>query len=135
MDENMDSNGQHDVNAIDDLQKLKIKQLREEAAKRGISAHGTEKELLDRRCTDNGDVVRDNDIVKEEANGDKIVTTVKKDSVVMHCSESRNEPPAQTGTTPIRALRPEESKEEPRIVKFISLICNIRQPLCEDLER
>ncbi|KAG6428978.1 hypothetical protein SASPL_107017 [Salvia splendens] len=129
MEENMDSNGQQGVNAIDDLQKLKIKQLREEAAKREISACGTEKELLDRRCTDNDNVVRDNDIVKEEANGEKIVTTVKKDSVVMDYSESRYEPPAQTGTTPIRALRPEESKEEPRIVKFISLICNIRQPL------
>ncbi|KAG6423282.1 hypothetical protein SASPL_113673 [Salvia splendens] len=99
---------------------LQDTQLREEAAKREISARGTEKELLDRRCTDNDNVVRDNDIMKEEANGDKIVTTVKKDSVVMHCSESRNEPPAQTGTTPIRALRPEESKEEPRIVKSSS---------------
>ncbi|KAG6406305.1 hypothetical protein SASPL_133905 [Salvia splendens] len=135
MEENMDSYGQQDVNVIDDLQKLKIKQIREEAAKREISARGMKKELLDRRCTDNDNVVRDNDIVKEEVNGDKIVTTVKKDSVVMHCSESRNEPPAQTGTTPIRVLRPEESKEEPRIVKFISLICNIREPLREYLER
>ncbi|KAG6396591.1 hypothetical protein SASPL_142743 [Salvia splendens] len=115
MGENMDSNGQQDVQDIDDVQKLKIKQLREAAAKGELSACGTEKELLD--------VVRDNDIVKEEANGEKIVTTVKKDSVVMNYSESRSEPPAQTGSTP------DESKEEPRIVNFISLICTVKQPL------
>lgn len=60
--ENVDSNGPQDVNVIDELQKMNIKQLREEAAKRGISASGTKKELLDRFCTHNGNVARDNDL-------------------------------------------------------------------------
>ncbi|XP_047966104.1 poly [ADP-ribose] polymerase 2 isoform X2 [Salvia hispanica] len=237
-EENVDSNGPQDANVIDELQKMNIKQLREEAAKRGISASGTKKELLDRLCTHNDNVERDNDLVKEEAKEEKIVTTVKKGSAVMdkclpdnikaqyhvlqvgdeiydamlnqtnlgqnnnkffviqvlesddsgrfmvyfrwgrvgvkgqtklngpytsrqsaitefekkfydktrNCwcdrinfvshprsytwlemdySESRNEPPAQTEKAPIRTLRPEESKVEPRIAKFISLICNM----------
>lgn len=61
-EENVDSNGPQDANVIDELQKMNIKQLREEAAKRGISASGTKKELLDRLCTHNDNVERDNDL-------------------------------------------------------------------------
>ncbi|KAL1558385.1 Poly [ADP-ribose] polymerase 2 [Salvia divinorum] len=246
-EENVDSNGPQNVNAIDELQKMNIKQLREEAAKRGISASGSKKELLDRLCTHNDNVSHDNDLVKEEVKEEKIVTTVKKGSAVMdkclpddikaqyhvlqvgdeiydamlnqtnlgqnnnkffviqvlesddsgrfmvyfrwgrvgvegqnklngpytsqqaaiadfekkfsdktrNCwcdrtnfvshprsytwlemdyNESRNEPPAQTEKAPIRTLMPDESKVEPRIAKFISLICNMsmmRQQMME----
>lgn len=50
--ENADSNGPQ-VKAIDELQRMTIKQLREEAAMRGISTSGTKKELLDRLCANN----------------------------------------------------------------------------------
>ncbi|XP_057782300.1 poly [ADP-ribose] polymerase 2 isoform X2 [Salvia miltiorrhiza] len=237
-EENVDSSGPQKVKAIDELQKMTMKQLREEAAKRGVSASGTKKDLLDRLCTHNDNVSRDNNLVKEEAKEEKIVTFVTKGSAVMDkylpdnikaqyhvlqvgdeiydamlnqtnlgqnnnkffviqvlesddggrfivyfrwgrvgvkgqdklngpytsqqaaiaefekkfhdktqnswCnrrnfvshprrytwlemdySESRNEPPVQAEKAPIRALRPEESKVEPRIAKFISLICNM----------
>ncbi|KAH6813942.1 polymerase [Perilla frutescens var. frutescens] len=76
--ENADSNAPQNVKAIDELQRMNIKQLREEAATRGISASGTKKELLDRLCIHN-----DSDPLKEEAKEEKIVTTMKKGSAVM----------------------------------------------------
>lgn len=59
---NVDSNAPHKVKAIDELQRMNIKQLREEAATRGISASGTKKELMDRLCTNNANVSSDNDL-------------------------------------------------------------------------
>lgn len=54
--ENVDSNGPQKVKAIDELQRMSIKQLREEAVVRGFPASGTKKELLDRLCGNNVDV-------------------------------------------------------------------------------
>lgn len=61
-EENVDSDGPQKVKAIDELQKMNIKQLREEAAIGGISASGTKKELLDRLCTHNANVSCDNNL-------------------------------------------------------------------------
>ncbi|GFP85576.1 poly [ADP-ribose] polymerase 2 [Phtheirospermum japonicum] len=66
---------------IDDLRAMNVKQLREEAGKRGISAAGTKKELMERLCADNDDVSNDNDPVKKEE--EKIVTATKKGSAVL----------------------------------------------------
>ncbi|KAL0371463.1 UNVERIFIED_CONTAM: Poly [ADP-ribose] polymerase 2 [Sesamum angustifolium] len=70
---------------IDELQKMNIKQLREEAAKRGISAAGTRKELLERLFSDNDNVSNDKDQVSstEEEKEEKIVTATKKGSAVL----------------------------------------------------
>lgn len=49
------------IRAIDDLRKLNIKQLREQASLSGVSASGSKKELLERLCkdsqTNNDDIV------------------------------------------------------------------------------
>ncbi|XP_020550285.1 poly [ADP-ribose] polymerase 2 isoform X1 [Sesamum indicum] len=73
------------IKIIDELQKMNIKQLQEEAAKRGISAAGTKKELLERLCSDNDNVSNDKDQVSsaEEENEEKIVTATKKGSAVL----------------------------------------------------
>ncbi|KAL3648050.1 Poly [ADP-ribose] polymerase 2 [Castilleja foliolosa] len=72
------------VRDIDDLRAMNVKQLREEAVTRGISAAGTKKELLERLCADNDDISNDNDTgnrVKEEE--EKMVTATKKGSAVL----------------------------------------------------
>ncbi|KAL0435900.1 UNVERIFIED_CONTAM: Poly [ADP-ribose] polymerase 2 [Sesamum radiatum] len=68
--ENADSHATVQMKAIDELQKMNIKQLREEAAKRGISAAGTKKELLERLCSDNDNVSNDKDQEEEERKED-----------------------------------------------------------------
>lgn len=61
-EENMDTSGPQKVKAIGVLEKMNIKQLREEAATRGISASGTKRELLDRLCPHEDKVSRDNNL-------------------------------------------------------------------------
>ncbi|KAI3449469.1 hypothetical protein Pfo_006134 [Paulownia fortunei] len=82
-EENADSHAPRKVKAMDDLRTMNIKQLREEASIRGISAGGTKKELLERLCADNDNVSSDNDPVKEEKEEEKIVTATKKGSAVL----------------------------------------------------
>lgn len=59
-EENVDSKVPEKVKTIDELQRMNIKQLREEAATRGISASGTKKELVDRLCNHSNNVSSDN---------------------------------------------------------------------------
>ncbi|PIN07214.1 NAD(+) ADP-ribosyltransferase [Handroanthus impetiginosus] len=77
------ANAPQKVKATDDLQTMNIKQLREEATKRRISASGTKKELLERLSADNDNVSSDINPVKEEKNEEKIVTAMKKGSAVL----------------------------------------------------
>ncbi|KAL8548706.1 hypothetical protein ACS0TY_007826 [Phlomoides rotata] len=81
--ENVVSNVLQKVKAIEELQRMTIKQLREEAAMRGISACGTKKELLDSLCANSDDVSSDYGPVKEETKEEKIVTAMKKGSAVL----------------------------------------------------
>ncbi|KAK4418123.1 Poly [ADP-ribose] polymerase 2 [Sesamum alatum] len=84
-EEDADSHETVKMNTIDELQKMNIKQLREEAAKRGISAAGTKKELLERLCSGNDNVSNDKDQVSsvKEEKEEKIVTATKKGSAVL----------------------------------------------------
>ncbi|KAK4406998.1 Poly [ADP-ribose] polymerase 2 [Sesamum angolense] len=83
--EHADSHSTLKTKTIDELQKMNVKQLREEAAKRGVSAAGTKKELLERLCSDNDNVSNDKDQVSstEEEKEEKIVTATKKGSAVL----------------------------------------------------
>ncbi|KAL0389646.1 UNVERIFIED_CONTAM: Poly [ADP-ribose] polymerase 2 [Sesamum calycinum] len=83
--EDADSHSTLKTKTIDELQKMNVKQLREEAAKRGVSAAGTKKELLERLCSDNDNVSNDKDQVSstEEEKEEKIVTATKKGSAVL----------------------------------------------------
>ncbi|KAL6500309.1 Poly [ADP-ribose] polymerase 2 [Orobanche hederae] len=81
-EENANSHAPQKVTDIDSLRAMNIKQLREEAVTRGISAAGTKKELLERLCADNDNVSsNNNDSVKEKK--EKIVTATRKGSAVL----------------------------------------------------
>ncbi|KAL6564174.1 Poly [ADP-ribose] polymerase 2 [Orobanche minor] len=81
-EENANSHAPQKVTDIDSLRAMNIKQLREEAVTRGISAAGTKKELLERLCADNDNVPsNNNDSVKEKK--EKIVTATRKGSAVL----------------------------------------------------
>ncbi|CAI9288697.1 unnamed protein product [Lactuca saligna] len=71
------------IRAIDDLRKLNIKQLREQASLIGVSASGSKKELLERLCNDSQ--TNNDDIVEEieERKKEKLVTATKKGSAVL----------------------------------------------------
>uniref|UniRef100_UPI001CB9A93C poly [ADP-ribose] polymerase 2 n=1 Tax=Erigeron canadensis TaxID=72917 RepID=UPI001CB9A93C len=76
------------VRAVDELKKLSVKQLREEAVVCGVSSGGSKKELLGRLC--NEPETNAKDIVEEIKNEDntnekkeKIVTATKKGSAVL----------------------------------------------------
>ncbi|XP_023744602.1 poly [ADP-ribose] polymerase 2 [Lactuca sativa] len=71
------------IRAIDDLRKLNIKQLREQASLSGVSASGSKKELLERLCKDSQ--TNNDDIVEEieERKKEKLVTATKKGSAVL----------------------------------------------------
>lgn len=60
--ENVNSNAPQKVKTSDELLRMTVKQLREEAATRGISACGTKSELLDRLCAHNGNVSPDSNL-------------------------------------------------------------------------
>lgn len=60
-EDNVDSNAPGKGKTIDELQTMNIKQLREEASTRGISASGTKKELLERLSAADDKNVGDND--------------------------------------------------------------------------
>lgn len=49
------------IKAIDELRSMNVKQLREEASIRGVSAAGTKAQLLERLCADDDSVSSDND--------------------------------------------------------------------------
>ncbi|KAL3827816.1 hypothetical protein ACJIZ3_016618 [Penstemon smallii] len=82
-DENDDSSAPHKIKANVELQTLNVKQLREEAAARGISAVGTKKELLGRLSSNDDSVTDEIDQVKVESKEEKIVTATKKGSAVL----------------------------------------------------
>ncbi|GER24726.1 poly [ADP-ribose] polymerase family protein [Striga asiatica] len=79
-DGNAGSHALQKVKTIDDMRGMNIKQLREEAGTRGLSAVGTKKELLERLCADNDDVSNDNDTEEKK---EKLVTATKKGSAVL----------------------------------------------------
>ncbi|ESQ37899.1 hypothetical protein EUTSA_v10028509mg [Eutrema salsugineum] len=92
------SDGNDDSNkliAIEEFRGMNVKELREEASKRGLVPTGTKKELLERLCNDanndsnapiksgkNGDE-DDNNGFKEEKKEEKIVTATKKGAAVL----------------------------------------------------
>ncbi|KAK6120189.1 hypothetical protein DH2020_046095 [Rehmannia glutinosa] len=61
-----DSEAPRKIKAIDELRSMNVKQLREEASIRGVSAAGTKKELLERLCAGDGKAPSDNDEGKGE---------------------------------------------------------------------
>ncbi|KAF8077042.1 hypothetical protein N665_1066s0004 [Sinapis alba] len=81
--------------AIGELRAMNVKELREEASKRGVAATGTKKELLERLCdeanNDSSAQVKsgtdgaedDDDGFEEEKKEEKIVTATKKGAAVL----------------------------------------------------
>ncbi|KAL0845761.1 hypothetical protein Bca101_019007 [Brassica carinata] len=79
--------------AIGELRAMNVKELREEASKRGVATTGTKKELLERLCDDasNGssapvksdEAEDDGDGFEEEKKEEKIVTATKKGAAVL----------------------------------------------------
>ncbi|XP_051118900.1 poly [ADP-ribose] polymerase 2 [Andrographis paniculata] len=69
----------------DQLQSMNVKQLREEAASRGISSTGTKKELLERLCADSNTVSSNlgSDASVKDEKQEKIVTATMKGSAVL----------------------------------------------------
>lgn len=49
------------IKAVDEFRSMNVKELREQAALRGISTAGTKKEILERLCTDVDENSGDND--------------------------------------------------------------------------
>ncbi|OVA12704.1 SAP domain [Macleaya cordata] len=87
--ENEDSNVPEKVKAVETLREMGIRQLREQATLRGISASGSKKELLERLCAD---LEKDPEAILEdkkeaaEADGimkEKLVTATKKGAAVL----------------------------------------------------
>ncbi|KAG8389499.1 hypothetical protein BUALT_Bualt02G0235800 [Buddleja alternifolia] len=58
-----DSEVQRKIKAVDELRSMNVRELREEASIRGVSAAGTKKELLERLCADDNNVSGDDDLV------------------------------------------------------------------------
>ncbi|KAJ0250128.1 hypothetical protein HA466_0143210 [Hirschfeldia incana] len=76
--------------AIGELRGMNVKELREEASKRGVAATGTKKELLERLCNGSSAPVKsdgaeddDDDGFEEEKKEEKIVTATKKGAAVL----------------------------------------------------
>ncbi|KAL6505035.1 Poly [ADP-ribose] polymerase 2 [Orobanche gracilis] len=65
--EDGDSEAPRKIKAIDELRSMNVKQLREEASNRGVSASGTKKELLERLCASDGKDSSDNAQVKDDS--------------------------------------------------------------------
>ncbi|XP_073049745.1 poly [ADP-ribose] polymerase 2 [Primulina eburnea] len=76
-----DSDGQRKIRTADELASMSVKQLRDEAEFRGISATGTKRQLLQRLCAD--DNPSDNDQAPEDSKETKMETAVKKGSAVL----------------------------------------------------
>lgn len=76
-----------ELKSIEDIKIMNVKQLREEASRRGISSLGTKKELLERLCADAEDPLvkrtTSNDTGEKEAKEEKLVTATKKGSAVL----------------------------------------------------
>ncbi|XP_010522796.1 PREDICTED: poly [ADP-ribose] polymerase 2 [Tarenaya hassleriana] len=90
-------NGSNKVIAIDEFRRMSVKQLREEANRRGLESKGTKKDILERLCDDANNGLnssgksddasakvgdKDKD-AKEEAEEEKIVTATKKGAAVL----------------------------------------------------
>ncbi|XP_022899060.1 poly [ADP-ribose] polymerase 2 isoform X1 [Olea europaea var. sylvestris] len=72
------------IKAVDEFRSMNVKELREQAALRGISTAGTKKEILERLCTDVDENSGDNDqAAKKESNREKMVIAMKKGSAVL----------------------------------------------------
>lgn len=56
-----DSEAPRKIKAVEELQSMNVKQLREEASIRGVSAAGTKKELLERLCADDSNASKADD--------------------------------------------------------------------------
>ncbi|GMN37973.1 hypothetical protein TIFTF001_007247 [Ficus carica] len=84
-EELVQSNGSDKIKAVDEFRNMGIKQLREQASLRGISATGSKKELLERLCqdsqkaSDNG-VPQDEEEEGNDSKEEKITTATKKES-------------------------------------------------------
>lgn len=87
-EELVQSNGSDKIKAVDEFRNMGIKQLREQASLRGISATGSKKELLERLCqdsqkaSDNG-VPQDEEEEGNDSKEEKITTATKKGSAVL----------------------------------------------------
>ncbi|XP_007199613.2 poly [ADP-ribose] polymerase 2 isoform X2 [Prunus persica] len=81
--EDGESTGSEKIKATDEFQDMSVKQLREQATLRGISATGSKKELLERLSEDSDDIPLGG--ANEEGNGskEKIVTATKKGAAVL----------------------------------------------------
>ncbi|PQQ01185.1 hypothetical protein Pyn_28717 [Prunus yedoensis var. nudiflora] len=81
--EDGESTGSEKIKAIDEFRDMSVKQLREHATLRGISATGSKKELLERLSEDSDDIPLGG--ANEEGNGskEKIVTATKKGAAVL----------------------------------------------------
>ncbi|KAL6271855.1 hypothetical protein ACE6H2_028766 [Prunus campanulata] len=81
--EDGESTGSKKIKATDEFRDMSVKQLREQATLRGISATGSKKELLERLSEDADDIPLGG--ANEEGNGskEKIVTATKKGAAVL----------------------------------------------------
>ncbi|XP_008244417.1 PREDICTED: poly [ADP-ribose] polymerase 2-like [Prunus mume] len=81
--EDGESTGSEKIKATDEFQDMSVKQLREQATLRGISATGSKKELLERLSEDSDDIPLGG--ANEDGNGskEKIVTATKKGAAVL----------------------------------------------------
>ncbi|XP_021805101.1 poly [ADP-ribose] polymerase 2 [Prunus avium] len=81
--EDGESTGSEKIKATDEFRDMSVKQLREQATLRGISATGSKKELLERLSEDSDDIPLGG--ANEEGNGskEKIVTATKKGAAVL----------------------------------------------------
>ncbi|KAF8392577.1 hypothetical protein HHK36_022922 [Tetracentron sinense] len=82
--ENGDSSGPEKVKAIEKLREMGIRQLREQATLRGISASGSKKELLERLSIDSEEICEVE--AREEVDGskkEKLITATKKGGAVL----------------------------------------------------
>ncbi|VFQ76267.1 unnamed protein product [Cuscuta campestris] len=80
--ENEDSENNNKVKNIEELRRKSVKQLREEASRRGISVSGLKKELID-RLSSAVDDVRDGSDDVQEADKGKLVTVTKKGAAIL----------------------------------------------------
>ncbi|KAJ4905453.1 Poly [ADP-ribose] polymerase 2 [Raphanus sativus] len=99
VDSSSDGGGDDDSNkliAIGELRAMNVKEMREEASRRGVAATGTKKELLERLCNGPSAQVNaqvksgtdgaeddDDDGFEEEKKEEKIVTATKKGAAVL----------------------------------------------------
>ncbi|KAK6135066.1 hypothetical protein DH2020_031187 [Rehmannia glutinosa] len=91
-----DSEAPRKIKAIDELRSMNVKQLREEASIRGVSAAGTKKELLERLCAGDGKAPIDND--------DEVKEDSKEENVDSHAPQKGKD---ELRTMSIKKLREE----------------------------